>query len=323
MFVLHHDPRGDASLHIDQIHTFLDLVETGNFHRTAERLDINQSTVSFRVRALERALGARLFVRGRGGAELTAEGRRFERYATNLLQGWNLARQDVGMPAGFEGRLRVGMQIQLADRLVDSWATALRRQLPGTALHVVSDYSRAMTEQLVFGNLDVAVLYDPEQRPELQVSPVFDECFRMVATRPAVLDAITPPEYIRIRESPYFQARHAEQLPHLQQPALSVETGAMALTCLRAMHGAAYLPQRLADTLTATGELCAVEGAPLLHQRVHVAHHARNRRHPGITTAVGILRGLDVNAAPPPARAAADRAAQNPTARPASSAARE
>lgn len=47
-------------MQIDLLETFLDLVESRSFHRTAERLSITQSTVSARVQALEAALGAPL-----------------------------------------------------------------------------------------------------------------------------------------------------------------------------------------------------------------------------------------------------------------------
>ncbi|MGA1275699.1 MAG: flagellar basal-body MS-ring/collar protein FliF, partial [Gemmobacter sp.] len=40
-------------MQIDLLDTFLDLLETRSFHRTAERLGVSQSTVSGRVRALE------------------------------------------------------------------------------------------------------------------------------------------------------------------------------------------------------------------------------------------------------------------------------
>ena len=56
------------------IETFLDLCETRSFNRTAERLGIMQSTVSGRIRALEAAVGRRLFTRSRAGTELTTEG---------------------------------------------------------------------------------------------------------------------------------------------------------------------------------------------------------------------------------------------------------
>jgi DNA-binding transcriptional LysR family regulator len=285
-------------MNYDHLNTFLDLVETRNFNRTAERLDINQSTVSFRIRALEEALGARLFVRGRGGAELTPEGETFQSYALNLRLGWNLAKQELGMPSGFSGRLRMGMQVQLWDRLVNDWGVALRRHLPEVAIHIATDYSRAMTNQLVLGTLDIAVIYNPEHRPSLHVRHLFDEEFCMISTRPRTLAEVVPEEYVLITESPYFQARHAELLPHLEQPALSVSIGAMSAECLRDYGGAAYLPIRAVKPLLASGQFYTVEDAPTIHQPVYVAFHSRNRHRPYVLTALETLETIDINAEP-------------------------
>ena len=71
-------------MQIDLLDTFLDLLETRSFHRTAERLGVSQSTVSGRVRALEEALGVRVFDRSRAGVQLTTEGLRFEPHARAL-----------------------------------------------------------------------------------------------------------------------------------------------------------------------------------------------------------------------------------------------
>lgn len=283
-------------MNIEHIRTFLDLTETRNFSRTAGRLDVNQSTVSFRIRALERALGARLFVRGRGATELTPAGLKFERYARSLRRAWGQALEDIGLPAGFADRLHLGMQIQLADRLADGWGLALERELPDTAIHIGSDYSKAMSEQLILGTLDIAVLYDPERRPELVVEPVFEEAFDMVATRPMRLQDVTPATYIGVRESPQFQERHAEALPELGQPALSVEIASMAVSCLRTRGGAAYLPRRLARPLLDRGEAALVPDAPTLGQTVHVAHHGRNRRRTPVLAALECLRSIDIDA---------------------------
>ena len=51
--------------------TFLMVAATGNFVAAASRLHVTQSTVSARIHTLETTLGARLFQRGRNGAELT------------------------------------------------------------------------------------------------------------------------------------------------------------------------------------------------------------------------------------------------------------
>jgi DNA-binding transcriptional LysR family regulator len=64
-------------MQIELLDTFLDLIETRSFHRTAERLHVTQSTVSARVQALEAATGARLFTRSRAGTDLSTEGLKF------------------------------------------------------------------------------------------------------------------------------------------------------------------------------------------------------------------------------------------------------
>ncbi len=60
------------------------------------------------------------------------------------------------MPAGYHGHLRVAMQVSLWDKLITHWVAELRRTLTDAAVHVESDYSRAMIDEIVVGNLDVA-----------------------------------------------------------------------------------------------------------------------------------------------------------------------
>lgn len=283
-------------MNIAMLDTFLDLLESRNFNRTADNLRVTQSTVSARVRALEDELGARLFVRGRGGAELTPEGDRFKSYALNIRLGWNLARQELAMPAGYRGRLRVAMQVSLWDRLAEDWVVALRGALADTAVHVESDYSRAMIDEIVFGNLDVAVIYTPEYRPVLAVDHFFDEAFTMVSTRPLGLDEVRPQDYLLVASSPHFETRHAELLPALQHSPLSMGLSNMAIDHLRRHGGAAYLPVRMSRPLVAAGELFEVAGAPTIEQPVYVTYLARNRHHPGVKTALELLQAVDVNA---------------------------
>ncbi|MBX2856189.1 MAG: LysR family transcriptional regulator, partial [Rhodobacteraceae bacterium] len=76
---------------IDLIETFIDIMETRSFNRTAERLQVTQSTVSHRVRSLEASLGKPLLVRGRGGAAPTQAGVRFHEHALMLRRQWREA----------------------------------------------------------------------------------------------------------------------------------------------------------------------------------------------------------------------------------------
>jgi DNA-binding transcriptional LysR family regulator len=57
-------------MNIEHLRTFLEIAETGNFNRAAERLHVTQSMVSARIRTLEQQLDRSLFVRAqRRGAD--------------------------------------------------------------------------------------------------------------------------------------------------------------------------------------------------------------------------------------------------------------
>jgi len=60
----------------DDLRLLLTVVETGSFSRAAKKLDLTQPTVSRRVAALEKRLGAQLVERRADGVVLTPEGQR-------------------------------------------------------------------------------------------------------------------------------------------------------------------------------------------------------------------------------------------------------
>lgn len=66
----------------DDFRVFAAVVRTGSFTRAARELALSEPTVSRRIGRLESALGARLFDRGKGAPQLTAEGKRVLNYAT-------------------------------------------------------------------------------------------------------------------------------------------------------------------------------------------------------------------------------------------------
>ncbi len=63
-----------ASLNLDQLRTFAEVVERGSFSAAADRLDITQPAVSLQIRQLERRLGVRLIERVGRKARPTAAG---------------------------------------------------------------------------------------------------------------------------------------------------------------------------------------------------------------------------------------------------------
>lgn len=65
--------------------SLLEVCETGNFTRAAERLSLSQPAVSQHIRALEQDLGVRIFERANNSLKLTGEGEIVVKYAKRML----------------------------------------------------------------------------------------------------------------------------------------------------------------------------------------------------------------------------------------------
>jgi DNA-binding transcriptional LysR family regulator len=68
----------------DDLRIFLAVARAGSISRAAKRMDIQHSTVSRRVKLLERQLGARLLERKKSGYELTVEGEELKVAASRI-----------------------------------------------------------------------------------------------------------------------------------------------------------------------------------------------------------------------------------------------
>ena len=56
------------AMNIDHLHTFLEVLATGSFHRAAANFNVTQSSLSARIRALQERLDRCLFLRHKQGA---------------------------------------------------------------------------------------------------------------------------------------------------------------------------------------------------------------------------------------------------------------
>ncbi len=65
--------------------TFITALEVGSFNRTAEIMNVTQSTVSSRIKVLEDQLGRRLLHRSKSGVEPTRAGKQFLPFAESVV----------------------------------------------------------------------------------------------------------------------------------------------------------------------------------------------------------------------------------------------
>jgi DNA-binding transcriptional LysR family regulator len=245
---------------IELARTFLAVAAAGNFVGAAQRLYVTQSTVSARIQALELQLGATLFRRGRGGAELTPAGRRFLRHAKTLVQTLEQAKHDVGLPAGFRGSLTLSGRIALWDGFLPRWVAQMRQAHPDISLRLEVGFEEGIMQGLIQGTVDVGVMYTPESRPGLGIERLFEEVLVLVSSEP---DRPWPdPGYIHMDWGTEFHAQFTTSFPEMPPSAITANIGWLVMQQILHCGGSGYFPLRMTRELVAEGQLWEVKRAP-------------------------------------------------------------
>ena len=261
----------------EQARTFLAVTESGSFLGAARRLNVTQSTVSNRIRALEHHLGQSLFVRGKAGAKPTAAGRRFHRHAAAMVRVWQQARQDAAMPADHRALITVGAQFSLWDAVVARWLGRVRQVHPDIAVRLELGANDVLMRNLGDGMLDMAVVYTPQTLAGTVSRQLFEETLILVATpRPdggmARLESLH--DFVFVDWGPEFQARFAAAFPDAEMPGLFVGVGNLGLDYVLGYGGSGYFPVRLAAPHLASGHLVRVADAPVFRRPAYLVHGA-------------------------------------------------
>ncbi len=143
----------------------LALAGAGSLAGAARTLQVDHSTVSRRLAALEAALGATLLIRGGREFSWTAEGRKvveaaeaMDRLATQAAQAVRAAKADM------KGRVRVSVSPAFVPVLMRLLLPGLRQACPDIEVELMGHYQRA---DLARGEADLAVRMAEPTEPGL------------------------------------------------------------------------------------------------------------------------------------------------------------
>jgi DNA-binding transcriptional LysR family regulator len=137
---------------VDDLRLLDAVAAEGSFSRAAARLRLSQPSVSARIAAVERAVGAPLFARDPRGARLTPAGQRYLHYVRRCLQLLEQGRHAAAQRAG--QAIRVGVPASYAPAIAPLLADAVGGlQL---TLSIRAGHSAQLREQLRDGLLDMA-----------------------------------------------------------------------------------------------------------------------------------------------------------------------
>src|SRR5260221_1109574 len=143
---------------LEQIRSFLTVVEEGNFHRAAARLHISQSTLSRQIQVLEHELGGRLLERLATGVRPTAGGQALAERMRALLASYDLAMSDTRrVLRGETNQLRIAYMPAAAKQYLNGPLTEVRRSFPETVLKLVGLLPGKQIIALRAGEIDIGI----------------------------------------------------------------------------------------------------------------------------------------------------------------------
>lgn len=122
---------------LDDLRSFVEVVESGGFNRAARRLGVSKSIVSRRIARMEADLGTRLITRTTRGICATEAGLEFKQRSERILSEFDEAREAVARHAGeVVGRLRLSAPLNFGQRYLAPVLSELARRHPRLELEV-------------------------------------------------------------------------------------------------------------------------------------------------------------------------------------------
>jgi len=160
----------------DDLLYFIEVSNTLNFSRAAERVGISQPSLSAAIKRLENSIGVELFIRHQKGVTITKAGIQLLAHAKQLLQCWkkvqSLALTSSNEPAG---TFTIGSHPSLALFSFPGFLPKLLKKYPKLELQLKLDLSRKIVDQVMDLTIDLAIVANPIKHPNLIIQKLFND----------------------------------------------------------------------------------------------------------------------------------------------------
>lgn len=247
-------------MNYDFYKTFVTLAETGNFSKTAKKLNIVQSTVSTRIQELEKYLQVILFERTNKTVSLTKAGFDFLPFAERII-----AIEEEGLNTihriNYKNTINIAVVHSLYYRFVKNTVKKFMKDNHDTSIKVNINHSSVILEMLSDNLIDIGLVYIKPKSPKLICSAAFkDEIILVTKNSEEFINEITLTELADLNLlltdlGDGFNQWLNNQLDKKIDYRLYVDQMLEIVNYLKEGFGYAFMLKSLAENLIKTGEL--------------------------------------------------------------------
>lgn len=248
-------------MNLTQLETFVHVAEHGSFSKAAMVLGVAQPALSRQVRALETELHETLLLRNGRGVELTEAGRRLLQHGQDILNLVSHAKDDLRARRSEPvGQITIAMPPTLARLHTLALIRAFQAEMPQARLTIMEGFSVHLTEWLLTGRTDLALVYNPEPVPALEILPLRRE--RLCLVSPKDQAPARPPTLSQLSRYPLVMPQRG----HIFR-ALMEQAAAMAGVQLDVRWEVASVPAILDCVAAGIGHAALGEDALQIYER--------------------------------------------------------
>jgi LysR family nitrogen assimilation transcriptional regulator len=255
-----------------RLDAFIKVVDLGSVTRAASVLGVAQPALSQQIASLETEFKRQLLVRSARGVAPTEAGHILYRYAKVIQRKIDEARRNIlEGEQELTGNVTIGLApFSSASLLATPLLAEVRRLHPGIVLHIFDSFGVPLSEMMLKGSMDMAILYGDKSIRGLDYKPLVREQFHLMAPRTmlpsdpwsaeisatelAQLDLLLPSRESFLRQA--IERVCNEVGAHLRIVAEIHSQFTLASAITMGM-GATVLPAQVAETLPGYNNLCS------------------------------------------------------------------
>lgn len=271
----------------NDISYFIEVADTRNISRAAERLGISQPSLSSAMMRLEASLGADLLIRNKTGVQLTKSGLELKTKGRLLLLNWEQLKADINkQECAVSGEYVLGCHPSVALYSLSKFLPALVQKHPELNIKLVHDLSRKITERVVSFEVDFGIVVNPIRHPDLVIKKLcVDEVSFWTASKPSSTQILKSKSGILICDLDLIQVQ--KLIDDLQKQKLGFRriihsSSLEVITDLTASGiGVGLLPKRVATRIEANGLKPLDDLLPVFEDQINLVYRADSQKTKG------------------------------------------